>query len=1070
MSNEDAKMKQMETLLKKSLLTIRKLESEVERLKDVQEDEIAVVSMAYRLPGGVRTIEDLWDLLVSGKDTIKEIPADRWDLEKTYDPDPLAPGKTNTKYGAFLEEDIRAFDAEFFGISPREAKSIDPTQRMLLEVSHEALEMAGIAPDSLKTSNTGVFLGIGNSDYAQARLRSGDLEDVDGYDMTGVPLATAAGRISYQFDLQGPSYTVDAACSSSLVSIHLAADALRNQTCEIALVGSANLLLTPEYFIGLTKLGSLSPDGKCRAFDEHGNGYVRGEGCGVTILTSRRYAEAHNLPVLSIIKGSSIVHDGLSNGYTAPNPDTQVKMGREALAKAQLKPSDIDFVESHGVGNKFTDAMEIQALYEVYGKRNHPLYVGSIKPNLGHMEAAIGLAMLGKVIGAIRHEQIPPNINFETPNTDVNWSAIPVEIPVEVKSWETEDRRRAAINLTSYNGTNTHLIVEEYRAEEPGPATDNWQAWPFQLSAASEASLHALVDQYLDEEAGWLDQPLKDIAYTLARGRSSMAWKLSVPASDVDTIREALKVYRTEGKHKLVKTSDPSVKRKKQVAFLFTGQGAQYHDMCKDLYDEFEVFRTTVDACAIILKPYLEHDLLDVLFGESPELINQTAYTQPGLFVVEYALYMLWGEFGVQPSAVVGHSVGEYVALTVAGVLSLEDALRLIAARGRLIQSLPTGIGGMAAVLGEEAVVLPYLEGNPEIDVAAVNSPKSLTISGKKEAIETVIERMKEDRVKAIGLTVSHAFHSYQMDPILKEFEQEVAKVTINHPQIPLISNATGKEITRAELTPEYFSRHIRGTVRFKEDIQYLDNELGIDVFLEAGPNPTLIGLAKQGIDKPQAAFISSGKKKQASTKHLMEGLIELFHSGIPVRWDKVFSSSGARIVQLPVNPWQREVFWVDPVHGLGETAKPKVAQESASPVMSSITKDNLLPLMQATAAQVLGLPPGKELDIYKSMREQGFDSMMSGEFLARMEKYLGVPLEMSLIHVYSDMNSLYNYFVKEILGDEEGITMSDVMFDTGLLADQADSGEDWHTIKEDDGALMKWFKKLDKKLGVGES
>jgi len=1069
MSTDNAKMQQMEVMLKKSLITIKKLESELSTAR--KHEPIAIIGMGCRMPGGVNSPEDLWKMLEAKEDAISLIPKDRWDREATYDADPLTPGKCNTKHGAFLENDVRQFDADFFGIPPREARSMDPVQRLILEVTHETFEKSGIAPSSLRGSNTGVYLGIGSSlDYAQASLRSGVLENVSVYDTTGIPLATASGRISYQYDLQGPSFSIDAACSSSIVAIHLATEGLRNGECNLAVAGSANLLLTPELFVGLTKMGSLSPDGKCRAFDDEGNGYVRGEGCGVVILKRLKDALQDGDDIQAVIKGSAIVHDGLSNGFTAPNPDAQVKVINAALTNAAVDPATVDFVESHGVGNKFTDALELQALEKGYGKRTGKLYVGSVKPNIGHMEAAIGMAMLAKVIGAFKHRMIPPNINFDKPNSDINWSGSKITVPTEMVAWNKEAPLRASVHSSGYSGTNTHLVLEA----PPQASTDHvkdlleWPAYPVSLSAYTSDGLRDLVATYLDESNSLWNHQLKDISYTLAKGRSGYDHKLSVSAPDKASLKEALTAWYAEGKHKLVKQSDPEMVRNREIAMLFTGQGAQYPGMCKELYETNQIFKKEVDYCNKILEQHLGRSIVEIMYGDDQESINQTQFTQPALFVVEYALYKLWQHWGIKPTAVAGHSVGEYVALTVAGILKLEDALALIAARGKYIQSLPEGIGGMAAVLAGEDVVKGYLK-DSKVDIAAVNSPKSLTISGRKEDVAAIVASMKEDKIKAIPLTVSHAFHSYLMEDILKDFEQVVAAVSLNEPLIPVISNVTGKELLLSDLSPRYFSGHIRGTVRFSDDIRFLDESMGIDIFLEAGPNPTLAGLAKQNVSKETALLLSSGRKGRSDWNILLDTLQQLYLSDVDVNWKAVYEGTGGQIVSLPTYPWQKQEYWYDPVkeHSGANASAPGLNIEVSSG--NTLSKDNLMDVMQQVAVGILGLKKGSKLDAFKSMREQGFDSMMSGEFLAVMEKYLGAKLEMSLIHVYGDLNSLHNYFIKEILGGDETITMSDVMFDTGAKSVTDDDDDDWHNIKESDGKLMRWFKKIDKKLSVSD-
>ncbi len=1075
MSNENAQMDQMKSILQKSLVTIKKLEAEVAAFKNSQSEPIAIVGMGLRMPGNVNTIEDLWQILINKKDTITEIPKDRWDADAIFSEDPLAAGKSNSKHGSFLQNDVKTFDAAFFGIPPREAKSIDPLQRMLLEVTQETLESAGISPDELRGSKTGMFLGLGNSDYTQARLRSGNLEDVDVYDATGVPFATASGRLSYLFDLQGPSFTIDSACSSAIVGLHLAAESLRKGESNMAIVGAANLILTPELYIGLSKLGSMSMDGKCKAFDENADGYVRGEGCGIVLLKRLSDAEKDGDKILAVIKGSAVQHDGLSNGFTAPNPEVQINVIKDAIKNAGIDPATVDFVEAHGVGNKFTDALEIQSIEQSYGKRDGKVYVGSVKPNIGHLEAAIGMAMLAKVIGSFQHHKIPANIHLTTPNKDVDWNRISSIVPTDTVDWNKESPLRAAINLSGYSGTNAHMIFEAYDAKASEMAQEDSNAFPIIFSAKSKEALDNLVDTYLSEKEHLTTIPLKDISWTLVKGRSSYDHKLSAYVDSHEGLWEAIEAYKEKGRHKNITLNNPEIVRNRDIAMLFTGQGAQYHGMCKGLYDTNVVFKSAVDQCNELLKPHLEQPILDVLYGEDVDSINQTIYTQPALFVVEYALAQVWKSYGIEPSAVVGHSVGEFVALTIGGVLSLEDAILLIANRGKLMQSLPTGEGGMAAILAEESVVSAYLKEAEQVNIAAVNSPTALTISGNKAEVDAIVNKVKEDGLKAVSLVVSHAFHSYLMEPILKEFEAIASQVTFNAPKIPIISNVTGKELKHGEINPQYFSNHIRGTVRYWDNVQYLDSELGIDVFLEAGPNPTLIGLAKKGLKKPSVLLLSSAKKKMDDRKMMWGSLQQLYLSDIPVNWKSVYADVEKNRVALPTYPWQRQTYWYDPVKGMPGQAigsEQETIAEEVKPKAEAlvVTKDNLMDIMQKESVRILGLEKGTELDIYKSIREQGFDSMMSGEFLATMEKYLNCTLEMSLIHVYGDLNALYNYFVKEFIGDEEGITMTDVMFNADVQeSTSADDEGDWHTVKESDGALMKAFKKFDKMLGVDD-
>lgn len=1076
---------QMQEVLKKSLVTIKKLESELEAVRQRENEPIAIVGVGCRLPGGIERTEQLWDLLVKKEHTFREVPKERWDINAVYDKDPLKPGKTNARNGAFLDHDVKAFDNDFFGIVPREARSIDPLQRMILEVTHEALENAAIAPSSLRGKRTGVYVAIGVSDYMQARLRSGDLDTVDVYDATGIPFCTAAGRISYYFDLQGPNMALDAACASALTGIHLACEALRHNEADQAIIASANLLLTPELYIGLAKLGSVSPSGDCRAFDETADGYVRGEGCGVVILKRLSDARADNDNILGLIRGSSVKHDGLSNGFTAPNPVAQLNVIKEVQQKTGIAEDAVDFVEAHGIGNRFTDAMEIQAVANGYRKRDKPVYVGSLKPNIGHLEACIGMPMLFKVLESFRHDAIAPNRAFQTPNADVDWDNITAKVPTEIVPWPKRDQpRMAAINLSGYSGTNVHMVIQEAPAVKNDQPLPPWKNNLFLLSAKSDHALSALVNKYLSRPEVLADAKLQDIAYTLQLGRGRHEYMLAIIAENKDAVLEALQACANGEKHKALSIQAPT-DRNKEVAFLFTGQGAQYFGMCRELYQTNKVFREAVDNCASILEPVLENPITEVLFGESsdPALIDQTAYTQPALFVIEYALAKWWMSLGVQPAALAGHSVGEYVALTIAGALKLEDALKLIAERGRLMQSLPTGVGAMAAVLADEDTVKGYLQEG--VDIAAVNSPKALTISGEQAAVTAVSEKLKADRIKVVPLTVSHAFHSALMEPILAAFEQFAGTIPVAPMQLPVISNVTGKELLQEEITPQYFAKHLRGTVRFADNMQCLSETMGIEIFLECGPNPTLIGLGKQSISNEQAVWAASAKKDAADWDILWAAIRDLSLAGIKLNWQALYAGLQVhKVPGLPTYAWQRKVFWADPVfsHRQAKPTLTGIESINADEVPHEITPDltrksdfsiltpaTLMEIMHRESQRILGLDAGTRLDEVKSLRDQGFDSMMSGEFLSSLEKMFNTQLEISLMHTYGTMETLHAYLVEKYMpgGKVENarVTMDDIMFSSDYGG--AKKQEAFHTIQPGDSWLMRVFKRIDKHISV---
>jgi acyl transferase domain-containing protein len=858
-------LQQMQEILQKSLIKIKKLELELASAKEntiASNEPIAVIGTGVRLAGNITSTKKLWNLLEAQKSVITKIPKDRFDVDEIYSADTSIPGKTVSKFGAFLQNDVRAFDADFFGISPREAKSIDPLQRMILEVVYEALENAGIASDTLKGTNTGVFIALGNSDYIQARFRSGNLETVDVYDTTGIPFGTACGRVSYMYDLKGTSYALDAACASSLLAVHLANEELNKKVIDVAIVASANLLLTPEPFVGLSKLGSLSPNDACKAFANDAEGYVRGEGCGVVVLKRQSDAEKDNDSIAVIIKGSAVKHNGRSNGFTAPNPEIQIETIKEALKNANLTIDDIDYVEAHGIGNRFTDALEIQAIHEGYKGRTKPVYVGSVKANIGHLEAGTGMPMLFKVIEILKHKKIPAQINITALNEDVEWNKINAKVATESIDWKNDNDKplRAAINLSGYSGTNVHMIFEE--AQPKSKSEEINAPYHFVLSAKDTAALKNTAQKYLNE-SDWQENTLTEICYTLQKARNHFDYSLSIIANDKQAIIDGLNDFVQDIKSDKYVVSNPELNRNKEIAFLFTGQGAQYFGMCKNYYETFDVFKNAIDECDEVIKSNLDHSIKDILWSETIDrnLIHQTKYTQPALFVVEYAMSKLWMSVGVQPTALIGHSIGELVALTVANAIELQDALKLVIARAALMNSLPMNEGSMASVFCNEENLKPLLK-DSNVDLAAVNSIKNCTISGKKEDVVAFVEKLQEHKIKAIALNVSHAFHSRLMEPILDKFSLFAKQFSFKQPAIPVISNLTGKEISKQELNADYFANHIRNAVQFSNGIEYLQQK-DIELYLEVGPNPVLVSLAKQTNTNTNALWLSSAKKDE---------------------------------------------------------------------------------------------------------------------------------------------------------------------------------------------------------------
>ncbi len=884
-------------------------------------EPVAIIGMGCHFPGGVESPDSFWKALEAGKDAISSIPPDRWDERGYYDPDPMAPGKMVTRQAGFLEgETVWGFDASFFRISSREARALDPQQRMLLEVTWEALENAGIPPLSLRGKRVGVYVGISTDDYKGLLLHSSDLERIDSYSGMGSMDCSAGGRISYFLGLEGPNISVDTACSSSLVALHLACQALNSGECDLAIAAGVNALLTPNLFVYFSKAGILSPDGRCKTFDTAANGYARGEGCGALILKRGSEAMVSRDRVLALIPGTALNQDGASSGFTAPNGRSQEKVILQALHNASLLPSDISYVEAHGTGTRIGDPIEMDALFRVFGKhhdREKPLLVGSVKTNIGHLEAAAGIAGVIKVVLSLQHDALPPHLHFNRPNPDIPWKDIPIRVPTTLTPWPRNGNPRAAgVSSFGFSGTNAHVILQEAPVVPKRVSGIERPVHILNLSARNEEALKALAGGHVkclsDQKCG----DIADLCYTANTGRDHFAHRLSITGATRKEIKNILSCYaKGEAVEGLYKESVGDLLNPK-MAFLFTGQGSQYKGMGHELYETQPVFKEALDRCHEILKSHMEKPLLDILYSketEGPDL-NSTLYTQPALFSLEYALYELWGSWGIQPSVVLGHSIGEYVAACVAGVFNLEDGLRLVAARGRLMQALPEG--SMAAVFAEEErvaeVIRPYQD---RVFIAVSNAPKSIVLSGEKVAVKEVIEILKQQGVEAKPLTVSHPFHSPFMCPMVDEFKRLASQIKYSKPKIPVISNITGKPIDGAETDwPDYWARHIRHPVRFYESMKTLE-ENGYEVFLEVGSSPILSGLGRQCLPNRKGLWLTSLRRGQSDWKQLLATLATLYINGMEIDWlgfDKPYSRQK---VAIPTYPFQRRRFWMDPVN-----------------------------------------------------------------------------------------------------------------------------------------------------------
>ncbi len=872
---------------------------------------IAVVGMACRYPRAASPAE-FWQLLHDGVDAITEVPAHRWDVDAFFDAEPAKPSKMYTRWGGFVEA-VDQFDPAFFGISLREAQRMDPQQRMLLEVAWEALEDAAIPPDSLQDSATGVFVGICNSDY---RLLGQDLSALDAYVATGTCFCIAANRLSYSLNLRGPSLAVDTACSSSLVAVHLACQSLKWGESDLAIVGGVNLILSPAGTVALCQARMMASNGRCKTFDASADGYVRGEGCGVVVLKRLSDALADADPVLAVISGSAVNQDGLTNGLTAPNGPSQQAVLRAALAAAGRRPHEVSFIETHGTGTSLGDPIEVRSLRNVL-MENRPAdrlcWLGAVKTNIGHLESAAGIAGLQKLVLAIQHKQIPPNLHFQNLNPLITLDGTALRLPVEVTNWRSDAAPRVAgVSSFGFGGTNCHVIVEQPPAR---PRPPSGSVRPVHLLALSGKSDRALLDtatRFAACAANLSADEVGDLCCTANVGRSKFRWRKAIVAADMTTLRRELDQFANNTVDQLV--APPRVgKKAPKVAFLFTGQGSQHVNMGRQLYDHHRVFREQLDRCDALLRTQLPQPLLSVLFPQDGDstLLNETAYTQPALFALEYALARLWMSWGIHPQAAMGHSVGEYVACCLADVFSLEDGLRLVAARGRLMQQLPRD-GRMVVVFAAEEMVAEALVGRDrDVAIAAVNAPNQTVISGRVTVVDSVVHELQQQGVRCSGLTVSHAFHSPLMDPMLAEFRKFVEGVQFSAPAFEVISNVTGESGGEELQNPEYWCQHIRQAVRFADSMHCLAKKKPA-VFLEIGPKPILTAMGQACVTDESTSWLSSLRGRDDDCRNMFTSLGRLFESGAIVDWQAFSADCQFTKIALPTYPFQHQRCWIE--------------------------------------------------------------------------------------------------------------------------------------------------------------
>ncbi|MCG2787145.1 MAG: acyltransferase domain-containing protein [Anaerolineae bacterium] len=887
-------------------------------------EPIALIGVGCTLPGKITTTGDLLSALREGRDLITEIPSERWNVDAFYDPDNLAPGKTYVRHGGFVE-DVYHFDPGFFGISDAEATRMDPQQRLLLQTVWHALEDAGQSAEELMNSNTGVFLAMMNTNnYSHLKSTFEGPMGLTAYDAMGDAMSIAAGRIAHFLGLEGPCLTLDTACSSSLVALHLARQSILAGDCDMAIVAGVNIILHPGIHIAFSKLGLMSRAGRCATFDGSADGYIRGEGCMAVILRRQSDAIAKGDRIIASIIGTAVNQDGRTPALTAPNGRSQEKVIRNALARTAINPNEIGYVEAHGTGTPVGDPIEMSAIVNVYGPSrsdDQPLYVGSVKSNFGHIEAGAGLLGLVKSALSLQHEEIFPSIHFSKLNPAIDLGQAPVRVATKRTPWlRGETPRLAGVNSFGYSGTNAHAILQEAPAQHSGHAKKSKpeEKTLFDsagemvvISAKSVSSLDELVDHWIKSLNAEKNTPLRDVAFTAALSRTQLSQRLAVIGKDKDEVKQKLQIWREGRMPKGLSHGQAFAKVKPKIAFIFTGQGSQYAEMGRELYENEPRFAGTINHIASIMDSDLGVPLREVLFGEkSAEHLENTRYVQPALFAIEYALADLLRHLGIEPSYVIGHSVGEIVAACVAGSLDLEDAARFVVARGRLMGQLPAG-GTMLAIAASPEQVQRWVQGKEaDVSIATVNGPHAVVVSGRAKAVAAIGAMAQSAGRQIKALEVSHAFHSPLMDPILDELTQVATSMRISPPRIPIVSNTSG-DFFADEIKPEYWSAQVRNAVLFHQGMEKII-DAGCSIVVEIGPHPALTPVVVTAFDSPTLQTVPTLRKDKKDANNLLGTLASLYVNGAPLKFDRLFSNPDYQRVSLPLYPFSVEKYSLD--------------------------------------------------------------------------------------------------------------------------------------------------------------
>lgn len=988
-------------------------------------EPVAVIGVGCRFPGDIDGPERLWDFLTEKKCAITAYPDRGFTNAGTF-----------AESGGFLK-DVAGFDNRFFDIPPDEALRMDPQQRLLLEVSWEALEHAGIIPESLRLSRTGVFVGVSSTDYVRLVSASAQQKSTI-WDNTGGSSSIIANRISYFLDIQGPSIVIDTACSSSLVAVHLACRSLSTWDCDIALVGGTNVLISPEPWGGFREAGILSQTGCCHAFDKSADGMVRGEGCGVIVLQRLSDARLEGRRILAILTGSAVNQDGKSNGIMAPNPSAQIGVLENACKSARVDPLEIGYVEAHGTGTSLGDRIEAHALGMVFGRKrpgSGPLMIGSIKPNIGHLEGAAGIAGLIKAVLMVERGSLLPSGGFTEPNPAIPFTELGLRVVDELQEWPVVAGRprRAGVSSFGFGGTNAHVIVEEAGSvgadtvsgrADVGGSGGGVVAWVISGKTASALAAQAgRLGRYVRAQPA-LD--VVDVGYSLVSTRSVFDHRAVVVGQTRDELLAGLAgvVAGRPEAGVVCGVGKPAGK----TAFVFAGQGSQWLGMGSELYAAYPVFAEALDAVVDELDRHLRYPLRDVIWGHDQDLLNTTEFAQPALFAVEVALYRLLMSWGVRPGLVLGHSVGELAAAHVAGALCLPDAAMLVAARGRLMQALPAG-GAMFAVQAREDEVAPML--GHDVSIAAVNGPASVVISGAHDAVSAIADRLRGQGRRVHRLAVSHAFHSALMEPMIAEFTAVAAELSVGLPTIPVISNVTGQLVADDFASADYWARHIRAVVRFGDSVRSA-HCAGASRFIEVGPGGGLTSLIEASLADAQIVSVPTLRKDRPEPVSVMTAAAQGFVSGMGLDWASVFSGYRPKRVELPTYAFQHQKFWLAPAPSVSDpTAAGQIgASDGGAELLASSgfaarlagrsADEQLAAAIEVVcehAAAVLGRDGAAGLDAGQAFADSGFNSLSAVELRNRLTAVTAVTLPATAIFDHPTPTELAQYLITQIDG-----------------------------------------------------